>query len=83
LDLYLAKNRLQQLFSFFSFVDLISILPIYDNIIRGLFFDELDTYQFLRMLRVLRVLRLNRIIHLFKNDVTQYLFKTIISVSFL
>eukprot|EP00026_Physarum_polycephalum_P001337 Phypoly_transcript_01338.p1 GENE.Phypoly_transcript_01338~~Phypoly_transcript_01338.p1 ORF type:complete len:1085 (+),score=170.19 Phypoly_transcript_01338:113-3367(+) len=80
LDLYLAKNRLQQLFSFFSFVDLLSILPIYDNIIRGRFFDELDTYQFLRMLRVLRVLRLNRIIHLFKNDVTQYLFKTIISI---
>lgn len=80
LDLYLAKNRLQQLFSFYSFVDLLSILPIYDNIIRGRFFDELDTYQFLRMLRVLRVLRLNRVIHLFKNDVTQYLFKTIISI---
>lgn len=83
LDLYLSKNRLLQLFSIFSIVDLLSILPIYDNIIRGRFLQELDTYQFLRVLRVLRVLRLNRVLHVFRNDITKYLFKTVISVSYL
>ncbi|EGG15186.1 calcium-activated BK potassium channel [Cavenderia fasciculata] len=71
---------MRYVFSFFSLVDLITILPILIDILTGNFKNILKTFQFLRVLRVLRVLRLSRILHIFKNEVTKYTFKAFIVV---
>ncbi|EFA75699.1 hypothetical protein PPL_10752 [Heterostelium album PN500] len=67
LDYYISKDRLKYLYSFFSIVDLVTVLPIYIDMVRGVLFLELSTFQFLRVLRTVRVLRANRVLHNF-ND---------------
>ncbi|KAF2078258.1 hypothetical protein CYY_000448 [Polysphondylium violaceum] len=79
LDYFIHKDRLQYLYSFFSIVDLVTVLPIYIDIAQGNFFNELTTFQFLRVLRTVRVLRANRVLHYF-NDITQYLFRVVIAI---
>eukprot|EP01132_Coremiostelium_polycephalum_P007478 gene7478-9189_t len=54
LDYFISKNRLKYLTSFFSIVDLVTVLPIYIDIIMGNFFSEPSTFQFLRVLRTVR-----------------------------
>eukprot|EP01133_Synstelium_polycarpum_P016767 gene16767-19935_t len=80
LDLFVTKDKLHFLFSFFSLIDLITILPIIIDIAKGDFPFILSTFQFLRVLRVIRVLRLSRVLHYFKNEVTKYTFKAFIVV---
>lgn len=88
--------RLRYIYSFFSLVDLITVLPIYDDLMRGVFFSrELYTFQFLRVLRVVRILRVNRILHLFSSgkyflifssllmlhpEITRYFFKAFVTI---
>ncbi|EGC39966.1 hypothetical protein DICPUDRAFT_74464 [Dictyostelium purpureum] len=79
LDYFISKDRLKYLFSFFSIVDLVTVLPIYIDISTGQFFNELGTFQFLRVLRTVRILRANRVLHYF-NDITQYLFRVVIAI---
>ncbi|EGG17906.1 hypothetical protein DFA_08907 [Cavenderia fasciculata] len=79
LDYFICKDRLKYLFSFFSLVDLVTVLPIYIDIANGGLFSELSTFQFLRVLRTVRVLRANRVLHYFE-DITQYLFRVVIAI---
>ncbi|EAL66293.1 hypothetical protein DDB_G0282343 [Dictyostelium discoideum AX4] len=67
LDFFISKDKLRYLFSFFSIVDMICVLPILIDIQSGDFKNLLNTFQFLRVLRVIRILRLQRVLHYFKN----------------
>ncbi|KYR02970.1 calcium-activated BK potassium channel [Tieghemostelium lacteum] len=80
LDFFITKDKLRYLFSFFSIIDMITILPILIDIKSGDLSNILDTFQFLRVLRVVRILRLSRVLHYFKNEVTKYTFKAFIVV---
>lgn len=53
--IYLAKQKLKYIFSFYGLVDLISILPFY----LGLFFDS----HFIKSLRLLRIFRIFKLLH--------------------
>eukprot|EP01133_Synstelium_polycarpum_P005621 gene5621-6484_t len=79
LDYYMSKDRLRYLYSFFSIVDLVTVLPIYIDLAYNGIFTELSTFQFLRVIRSVRVLRANRVLHIF-NDITQYLFRVVIAI---
>lgn len=57
LRLWCAKERLQYLFSFYAFLDLISILPLFLRIFDG-------SFTYLRILRWFRILRLIRFIEI-------------------
>ncbi|EFA79721.1 calcium-activated BK potassium channel [Heterostelium album PN500] len=73
-------SALRYLYSFFSLVDLVTILPLFIDIATGHLHEILQSFQFLRVLRVIRILRLSRVLHYFKNEVTKYTFKAFIVV---
>ena len=56
LRIFYAKNKIREIFSFYTFVDLFAILPFYINLIFPFTFN----FQFLRVFRVLRISKLFR-----------------------
>ena len=61
-NLYFAENRKKYIFSFWGFIDLISILPTILQIYSFAFLKSLKIVQALRVLRILRILKLLRVI---------------------
>ena len=61
-NVYFAKSRIKYIFSFWGFIDLISILPTILQIYSFAFLKSLKIVQALRVLRILRILKLLRVI---------------------
>lgn len=53
--IYIAKNKLKYVFSFYGMIDLLSILPFYLA-----WFVDLRTLKILRFIRIIRILKLAR-----------------------
>ena len=83
LRIYVAKNPIKYIFSFFGFIDLIAILPFY---LRGaLDFRALRAFRIFRIFRALKLIRYNKALHRFsiaakivKEEVILFLIVTMI-----
>ena len=63
LRIFVARNKLRYIFSFFGLVDLMSIFPFYLN--AGIDLRPLRTFRFMRIFQILKLVRYNKAIQRF------------------
>ena len=83
--IYLAKNRLKYVFSFFGLVDLMAIIPFF--LVSTIDFRVLRIFRFFIIFRALKLIRYNRAFHrihlaarIVKEEVTLFLIITFIFI---
>ncbi len=66
--IYITKEKLKYIFSFFGIIDLLAILPSFFGFTNFIFLKSFRTFRSFRMLRFLRMLRLAKMLKYTKNN---------------